>query len=458
MKIQKKDIDQLNTTLSIEIEKEDYLKKFNDELKNYKGKASLKGFRKGKTPLGFIKKMFGKGILADAVNESLQKGLFDYIKDQDLNVLGDPLPSESQEMIDFDVNNLGSFTFDFDLGLSPDITVKGAASTDSYTHYDITLTDEIVNEEIEVARKRQGSQEEVAEDIKEKDILKIQAIELENGLPKEGGHETDFTLMTDLIAEESMMKKVLTMKKGGSFDFDIYNLEKDKDEVHVKKYLLNLGDDEEKEVGKDFRGTIEKVLRMKPADMDQAFFDGYFGPDKVKSEDEARTMIKEEIGKYYATQADSYMYRDIMEGLIEHNKMDLPEPFLKRWLKATNEKLTEEELEKEFPDFVKNLKWTLIRGEIAKTEEIEVKPEEIQQNIATQVRQYFGQYGMGEEYINSTVQRMMQDRNQINKVYEELLSEKVFKVVGDRVNKKVDKISLDDFKDKVKVMNEKLNK
>jgi trigger factor len=200
MKIQKKDIDQLNTTLSIEIEKEDYLKKFNDELKNYKGKASLKGFRKGKTPLGFIKKMFGKGILADAVNESLQKGLFDYIKDQDLNVLGDPLPSESQEMIDFDVNNLGSFTFDFDLGLSPDITVKGAASTDSYTHYDITLTDEIVNEEIEVARKRQGSQEEVAEDIKEKDILKIQAIELENGLPKEGGHETDFTLMTDLIA------------------------------------------------------------------------------------------------------------------------------------------------------------------------------------------------------------------------------------------------------------------
>jgi trigger factor len=197
---------------------------------------------------------------------------------------------------------------------------------------------------------------------------------------------------------------------------------------------------------------------MKPADMDQAFFDGYFGPDKVKSEDEARTMIKEEIGKYYATQADSYMYRDIMEGLIEHNKMDLPEPFLKRWLKATNEKLTEEELEKEFPDFVKNLKWTLIRGEIAKTEEIEVKPEEIQQNIATQVRQYFGQYGMGEEYINSTVQRMMQDRNQINKVYEELLSEKVFKVVGDRVNKKVDKISLDDFKDKVKVMNEKLNK
>ena len=458
MKIQKKDIDQLNTTLSIEIEKEDYLKKFNDELKNYKGKASLKGFRKGKTPLGFIKKMFGKGILADAVNESLQKGLFDYIKDQDLNVLGDPLPSESQEMIDFDVNNLGSFTFDFDLGLSPDITVKGAASTDSYTHYDITLTDEIVNEEIEVARKRQGSQEEVAEDIKEKDILKIQAIELENGLPKEGGHETDFTLMTDIIAEESMMKKVLTMKKGGSFDFDIYNLEKDKDEVHVKKYLLNLGDDEEKEVGKDFRGTIEKVLRMKPADMDQAFFDGYFGPDKVKSEDEARTMIKEEIGKYYATQADSYLYRDIMEGLIEHNKMDLPEPFLKRWLKATNEKLTEEELEKEFPDFVKNLKWTLIRGEIAKTEEIEVKPEEIQQNIATQVRQYFGQYGMGEEYINSTVQRMMQDRNQINKVYEELLSEKVFKVVGDRVNKKVDKISLDDFKDKVKVMNEKLNK
>jgi len=458
MKIQKTDIDQLNTTLTIEIEKEDYLAKFNEEIKKIKGKAAIKGFRKGKTPIGFVKKMYGKGILADAVNESLQKGLYDYIKDQDLNVLGDPLPSKEQGMLDFDANDLKSYSFQFDLGLSPEIKVVGAESADSYTYYDIELTDKIVDEELEIARKRQGSQEEITTDIEEKDMLKIEAVELSNGTLKEAGHQTDFTIMVDLIADEALMKKVLTQKKGDSFDFDIYNLEKDKDETHVKKYLLNLGDDEEKEVGKDFRGKIEKVLRMKPAALDQKFFDGYFGPDKVKDEAEAKKMIKEEIGKYYTTQADSFMYREIMENLIETNKMDLPEPFLKRWLKATNDKLTEEQMDKEFPEFLKNLKWTLIRGEIAKKENVEVKPEEIQENIVKQVQQYFGPYGMDQEYINSTVQRMMQDRNQINKVYEELLSEKVFAIVGGRVTKNEKKIDLEEFKEKVKVMNEKLNK
>jgi len=457
MKIQRNDADALNTTLSIEIEKGDYFPKYEEELKKYRSKAQLKGFRKGKTPLGFIKKMYGKSILAEAVNGSLQKGLFDYIKDNDLNVLGDPLPSEKQDVFDFDTANLSSYTFQFDLGMSPALEVKGASKEDTYDLYDITIGDKVIDEEIETAQKRQGKQDEITEDIELKDMLRIKALEIENGMLKEGGWETDFTLMVDLIGDEKVKKKVLTLKAGETFDFDIYNVEKDKDETHVRKYLLNLDDNEEKEIGRDFRGTIEKVLRLKPAALDQAFFDGYFGPDKVKSEEEARAAVKEEIDKYYVSQAKAFMYREMMDKLIEANQMELPEAFLKRWLKATNENLDDQKLEEQFPDFLKNLQWTLIRGELAKTHKVEVPPEAVKESIVKQVQQYFGQYGMGADYIDQTVNRMLQDRNHVNKVYEELLSEKVFAVVGDEVKTKAKKIDLEDFKAKVKEMNDRVN-
>jgi len=457
MKINKTDIDALNSSISIEIEKEDYKEKFDSELNKYRTKAQLKGFRKGKTPIAYLKKMYGKGILAEAVKESLQKGLFDFIKEKELNILGDPLPSADQEMIDFDANDFKSYTFIFDVGMSPDIDVKGVADSDSYPLFNIELDDKVVDEELDVARRRQGTQQDTKEVIEEKDILTLEAKELDGKDLKKDGWETGFTVMTELIADDKLRKSVLKMKEGDSFDFDIYKLEKEKDEAYVKKYFLNLDAEEEKEIGNMFRGKISKVQRLEPAEMNQEFFDKYFGPDKVKSEKEARAKVKEEIGKYYEGQAKSFMYRDILEGLVDTNEFPLPEGFLKRWLKATNEKVTEEDIDKQFPDFLKNLKWTLIRGELAKKYEVEVGPEEIKGSFENQVRQYFGPYGMDNAYIEQTINKLMSDRNQVNKVYEELLSQKVFQKVEENVQKVEEKVSLEDFKQKVKEINDRLN-
>ena len=457
MKINKTDIDTLNSSISIEIAKEDYKEKFDSELNKYRSKAQLKGFRKGKTPIAYLKKMYGKGILAEAVNESLQKGLFDFIKEKELNILGDPLPSENQEMVDFDPNDFKSYTFTFDIGMSPDFDVKGVAATDSYPLFNIEVDKAVVDEELDVARKRQGTQKETKEQIEDKDILTLEAKELDGADLKKGGWDTGFTVMTELIGDDKLRAEVLKMKVGDSFDFDIYNIEKDKDEAHVKKYFLNLDPEEEKEIGNMFRAKIAKVQRLEPAEMNQEFFDKYFGPDKASTEDEAREKIKEEIGKYYEGQAKSFMYRDMLEGLVEENQFPLPEAFLKRWLKATNEKVTEEDIDKQFSDFLKNLKWTLIRGELAKQYKVEVGPEEIKASFENQVKQYFGPYGMDNAYVQQTIEKLMSDRNQVNKVYEELLSNKVFQKVEEEVQTVEEKISLDDFKQKVKEINERLN-
>ncbi|MDF1694227.1 MAG: trigger factor [Saprospiraceae bacterium] len=459
MNIEKHSVDNLNATITINISKEDYHDKFKAELKKVAGKATMKGFRKGKTPQSVIKKMYGKSVLAEVVNETLQKALSGYLEEEKLDILGQPIPSDDQDGdMNFDVNNLEDYSFKFDIGLTPDIDIQGVSESDTYDIYKIDVDDKVIDEELENAQKRLGNQEHPDGEIIPNDILKIQAEELDGDEPKKDGWASEFSVLVDSLTEE-YNAEVLKLSKGDTFTFDVFKLEKEKGDDYVKKYLLNVPKVEEGEeepvIGNMFTGKIIDIARLKVAELDQEFYDKYFGKDEVKSEEEARAKIQEYIGNHYHNQALQVMYRNIMDKLVAETKVDLPAEFLKKWLKMTNEKLTDEEIEKDFDGFLDNMKWTLIKGRLSKQFEVEVSPEEIREAMANKVRSYFGQYGMDESYVNEILGKMLQNQEEVNKTYEELQAGKLFTKIGETVSHIENKISLEDFNEKVKVINEK---
>lgn len=454
MKIDTQSVDALNSTLSVLIEKADYEADFKNELKKYAGKVQMKGFRKGKTPISTLKKMYGVQVLADVINNKLQEAVSSHITDNKLNILGQPIPTEGQEQISFDVNTLKDYDFKFDIGLAPEFDLNGVSESDTYDINDVQLDDTIVNEEIEHITKRMGTQEDVDGQVEEKDILTIQAEELDGDNPKENGWATEFTVMVDTMSDE-YKEAILKLSKDDSFNFDIYALEANKTEDYVKKYLLNSEEEADREIGKDFTGKIAGIKRLKAAEFNQELFDKYFGEGEVSSEDDAKAKIKENIQKHYDNQATQIMYREIMDKMIEDTQMTFPESFLKRWLKTADEKNTDEKIEEDFEGFLSNLKWTLIKSKLAEKFDVKVEGEDVYAAMEKKVRGYFGQYGMDDQYMGQIMKNMMENREEVNKTYEEVLAERIFGKIGDTVARNKKAISLKDFNEMVKELNAK---
>ncbi|MCZ2101744.1 MAG: hypothetical protein LC107_09420 [Chitinophagales bacterium] len=456
MRIVRKDIDALNATIELTLEPADYAQEFENQLKKVKNQVQIKGFRKGMTPISMVKKMYGKSVFSDLINDTLQKELFGYLDAEKLNYIGQPLPNAEQNtIVNLDINDLKKeYTFSFDLGLVQDVDVKGVDETDAYTWYDVNIPDYIVDKEVLAIRRQLGSQVKATDSIEENDMLLLKGIELDGDAPKESGYEAEFSILTELIPDEALKKEFLSKKAGDTVDANIYLLE-DKPKEHIDKYLLKKSEDTQ--VGEMFRLTIEEVNRVEPAELNQEFYDR-LGREAVTDEASYRKMVYDDIKSYYDGQASNYMNRDIMDALIEKNKIELPETFLKKYLKETNENVTEEQINSEFAGFATNMRWSMIKGELIKRFEIQVSEEEIKNNMVDSVLSFMYKYGqLDPSFIDSTVARLMEDKEQVNKVYEELLAEKLFVAIGLSIKKDITAISYDEFGQKVKELNERLN-
>jgi len=263
--------------------------------------------------------------------------------------------------------------------------------------------------------------------------------------------------MVDTLAD-NYKETILKLSKGDTFTFDPYTLEDGKERDYVHKYILNVKTEEGEEepiIGNEFTGTIAGIKRLVPAAFDQELFDKHFPKGEVTSEEDARKKIAENIQKHYDNQATQLMYREIMDKLIADTTVDLPADFLKRWVTETNEEASAEDIEKDFDGFLKNLKWTLIKGKLSSMFEVKVEGEEVYAAMEQKVRGYFGQYGMDDSYMGQIMQNMMQNREEVNKTYEELQAEKIFSKIGETVKQKKKAISLDAFNDMVKELNAK---
>jgi len=455
MKITRQDHDDLNATITLIVEKDDYSSKLTEELKKHRAKAHMKGFRKGKTPMSVVKKMYGKSVLAEIINKVIDDSISGFIKDEKLDILGSPIPTEDQEMIDFDLASLEDYTFKFDIGKAPEVEVAGVSNSDTYTKYAIDISDELLTEELDLRRKQRGENIDVEDGIEEEDILTIKALELEGDVVKEKGWETGFTLLVSRIGNEDLQKEVLTKKIGDKITFNIFELEKDATEEHVRKYLLNLDEDEDKEIGKHFEGTIEKVSRRMLAEMNDEFFDAVFPGGEVKTEADAKEKIAEDIAKYYDDQSRSVMYREIMEELMKNNSITIPEKFLKRWLKITNRDVSQENLDNEFDAFSKNIEWNLMKSTLVKKYNVVVEPDELRASVKKKIEGYMQQYGaLGGMDMEPMIDRMLSNREQIEKEYSEVEADKLFAQIEKEVSIAEKSVSIEEFREIVQKLNE----
>lgn len=456
MKFKRTDHDDLNISLELLIEVDDYKEKFNQELKKYSSKAQLKGFRKGKTPISAIKKMYGKSVLVEVLDGLVSSNLSEYITENKLNILGNPLPNLDDNPMEFDTKELTDYAFKFDMGLAPDFDVQGLDK--AFDHFEIQVDDAILTEEMDIRRKRFGDTIHPDGKVEENDIIKISAEEAELGEIIKDGWATEFSILVNRIDSEEIKEEVLKSSVGDEITFDIYDLEKDSTEKHVRKYLLNLDDNDDRVVGNGFIGKISEISRIEEAKLEQPFFDKAFGEGKVTSEIEAKEAIKTELKTHFETQEKSLTYRMIMEMLIEENKLTLPSDFLKRWLLATNKDATKEKIDRDYGDFEKNLIWSLIKTNLSKKYEVEVAPEEIREAVKKKIQGYMGQYQMaGQEMdYDSMVDRYLQNREQVEKEYEELQADKLFGKLSSEMNGITKEVSVDEFKEIVKGINEKL--
>lgn len=433
-KVVREDTGELTATITVVLEPTDYEPKFKAELKKYREQAHMKGFRKGKTPMSVIKKMYGKGVLAEVINDLLQKELNDYINKEKLNLLGQPLPSNQQNEVSFDLQSPTDYAFAFDVGMAPDFEVLGIGTDNSFEKYTVLVPDETVDEELASARKRLGENISSEGPFQEGDLLKLHAVEWDNG-PKEHGIEHEFSLLIDSL-QPGKKEDFLGKKAGDQLQVNIFDLEKDSSPAYVRKYFLGLDEEDDREVNETFELTIMEGVRIQEPELNDDFFKGYFGDDtEITTVEEAREKIRQNIAGYYNKQAEALLFRDIQDDLMEKNKPSLPDDFLKRLILASNENATEADIDKEFDSFTENLRWTLVRNRLVRKFELKVAQQELEEGFKDRVRGYMGQNPglLDDSFLDQMAMRLMADEKQVEQLYEEILADKLYEALVEEV-------------------------
>lgn len=443
--VERKDIDALNAQLTVKITKADYEPKFKSELVDYQKKSQLKGFRKGKAPMSFIKRSYGQSLLVDLVNNQLQEEMGKYLEESKLNILGQPIPAEDQKQFDFNIKNLEDFEFKFDLGIAPEFEFKNVDEKTKLPYYLINVTDDMAREDLDKARRRMGKQDLAEGDINDEDIIRVSVKELDGNDIKEGGVENDFSVVVKDLGDK--YKKAVSGKgKDFELDLDIYEFEKDKDATHINKYLLGLEGEAPEGMGSKFRGTITEINRIVLAELNEEFYKNYFQNDEITDEKAALEELKKNIASFYEKESDTLLNVQLQNELRKLNDLTLPDAFLKRWLVSSSEENTVEKVEEGYEGFAKNLKWTLIQNRIAKSYEIEVSEEEIDEVFKAQVSQYLGQYA-NEEFMTSMLTRLKGDREQVNKAAEQVVGQKIFEKLKSAVKLQDKKVDMDGLRE-----------
>jgi trigger factor len=448
MNISQEKIDKLNAVVTINIKPEDYQPRVDKAIKDHAKKAKMPGFRPGMVPPAHIKKMYGKSILVDEVNNMLSDTLNNYINEQQLEVLGQPLPKmDDSKQYNWDFAD--DFEFNYEVGLAPEFDIDFSAK-DKVTQYVIKADNETLEARIKNIRKSYGkmTNPDVSAD---GDVLYAELVQLSpDGSVFDGGITNTTSVRLDQVQDEKIKKSLIGMKKDDEFVFDVqkaYN----NDAARIAA-ILKVDEDLAADIKSKFRLTVKNVNRLEEGDLNQEFFDKLFGEGTVTTEAEFRAKITEEVESMFSQDAERKLQNDLYNLSIEKAKFDLPDEFLKRWLKATNEKLTDEELTGGYDDFAKNLKWTLIENKIIKDNKIEIKYEEVfaaaKQRLDAQFRMYSPQPLSDEQLGQYTVQ-YLQNKDEANKIFEEVKALKVLDYLKSIVTLEKKEISDKDFKEQI---------
>ena len=427
------------TVLTLTVEPADYQEAVQKELKQLRQKANIPGFRPGMVPAGLVKKMYGKGVMAEVINKTLSDALSKYIDEQHLNILGDPLPNEElTPKVDFDTQD--TFTFAFDIALAPefDAALNGH---NKLTRYTIEVTDEMVNNQVESYAQRFGDYVE-ADDVQDGDVLKgLLTEQRENGMTKENA-----MLNPQYMTDKEQAALFKGAKKG---DVITFNPQKAfQNEVEISS-LLDITKQEAKELTSDFTFEIQGITRHQAAKIDGELFAKVYGENAITDEADFRAHVKAEIEENMAEDSEYKFGLDAKAAVMKKMEgLTFPEDFLKRWLHATNEKLTDEEIDKDFPQMIEELKWHLAKDQLLKKYNINVEKEDVEDYAKKVAKMQFMQYGLmhvDDAYLTNYAQQMLKDENQLRSIVERVAEQKIYAALKTVVKLEEKSISHADF-------------
>ncbi|HBE55248.1 MAG TPA: trigger factor [Prevotellaceae bacterium] len=429
----------LMTVLTLTVEPADYQEAVQKELKQLRQKANVPGFRPGMVPAGLIKKMYGKGVMAEVINKTLSDALGKYIDEKHIAVLGDPLPNEElTSKVDFDTQD--TFTFAFDIALAPefDASLNGH---NKLTHYNIEVSDDMVNKQVESYAQRFGDYVE-ADEVQDGDVIKgLLTEQRENGMTKENA-----MLNPQYMVDKEQAALFLGAKKG---DVITFNPQKAfQNEVEIGS-LLDITKQEAKELTSDFTFEIQGITRHQAAKIDGELFAKVYGDNTVKDEADFRAHVKAEIEENMAEDSEYKFGLDAKAAIMKKMEgLAFPEDFLKRWLHATNEKLTDEEIDKDFPQMIEELKWHLAKEQLLKKYNINIGKEDVEDYAKKVAKMQFMQYGLmhvDDAYLTNYAQQILKDENQLRGIVERVAEQKIYAAVKTAVKLEEKSISHDDF-------------
>lgn len=433
MKVSKKDIDKLNSIISIDIEKNDFESNVENVLKDYRKRANIPGFRKGHTPIGLIKKQYGLSIKVDEINKLIQKGLSDYLSNEKLAILGNPVPVEKNN-IDWNADKL---TFDFEIGLSPKIEVS-LKNKKAIPSFEIDVDKKMIDDQIKNIQNQYGkllAQNRIEDDFEINGNFKNEDFKIDN--------KSNFKLKDIKGKSNKELLKKLTI--GDSVELKTKGLfTKDSDlTFHLKI------DDQKKDEIKVVNFSLTEINKRVPADLDQELFDKLFGKNSIKSVTELKDKLKKDAESNFSNQTDQKLLNDITEHLIDNTKFELPEKFLKKWMQTAGEKkLTEQEANEEYEKSEKGLRYQLIEAKIIEQNDIKIDHIKIKdfakELIKSQMKQY-GQNSPDEKELESIAQRILSNKDEVKRISDQLLSKELLELFKNNLKFKKNKVSYEKF-------------
>ncbi len=435
MNISKTDIDKLNAVVNISIDKKDYEQKVHTILKDYRKKANIPGFRKGHVPFGMIKKQYEKAVIVDEVNKLIQENLDNYIKKEKLELLGNPLPKEKNNSIDW---NHGNMQFEFELGLAPKFEIK-LDVLKKVTHYEIEPDKKMIDEQINHIQNQYGK-------IKAKKKIE-KGFEINAQFKNE---EIDLDTMGNFSMKDIKSRKAIKLlnesEVGSNLNLPSKGLFIDNT---TAKRVLSLDDENLKKLSKlDLTLEIKEVNERIPAEINQDLFDKLYKPGTVKSEKELKDKIKEGLQAQFKPQSNQKLMNDISETIVEKTKFKLPSDFLKKWIRSSGkEPMSEEAAIDEYNKSEKGIRYQLIEGKIISDNNLKMTFEELKEFTETLIKKQMSQYGQmpEKEKLDGIVSNVLSNKEETKRISDQLMGDKMLKFFIEKAPLKRKKVAFDAF-------------
>lgn len=434
MTITKNQVDALNAVVTVAITKEDYKGNVEKVLQDYRKNANIPGFRKGAVPMSLIQKQYGKAVLLDEVNKLLQTKLNDYLVEEKLDILGNPLPKVTEDF-NWDADD---YSFDFEIGLAPEFSVDLTAKN-KLVKYNIVADDKMLDEQVVHIQKQYGKL--VPKDtVEEGDDV--------NGTfsNEEKGINNNVTITTDIFKDKKTAKKFIGKKVGDVVTVSTKGLF---DDDHKLMDYLKVGHDDVHGLDIEVNFTIEEINTTEKAELNQELFDKLFGEGVVTSVEQLKEKIKEDAEQQFAAQADQKFLNDVTEFLLENTKFDLPAEFLKRWIQTVGENpLTAEQAEEEYGKSENGLRYQLIEGKVITENNLQTTFDDLKDYTANVIKKQMAQFGQmnpTDADVENIVARVLSNKDEVKRLSEQVMSEKMLNLFKEKVKYSTKEVSYQDF-------------